>query len=321
MYRLNSMEKIRGEIKFTAKVFNRNSDLLTIYGEDNFEEVISINKNEVFEAQFLAQQGIYTLYDGKESVFLYLKANFALEIEVNAKEFYDTIKYKGQGANENNFIVQRSLSDHYFFEQNLNKDIETFLVLLEAKKVSEMHAIETGDLDTDFKKEMISWAQNFKEYALLKHESGLHILNLKDTLSPDFNYENCNGGETSLSQFKGKYVYIKVWATYCEPCFNEIPYFQKLIEKYHRKNIEFVSISIDELVNHDKWMKMIDDIKPGGIQLFSNDSLHNTDFMNTYHINTIPRFILIDPSGNIVNADADRPSSAELQIQLDSLLK
>jgi hypothetical protein len=58
----------------------------------------------------------------------------------------------------------------------------------------------------------------------------------------------------------------------------------------------------------------------GGIQLFA-DKNWNSDFMKSFSINSIPRFILIDPSGKVVSADAARPSSPKLQEQLDGLLK
>jgi peroxiredoxin len=69
---------------------------------------------------------------------------------------------------------------------------------------------------------------------------------LKGTPSPEFNFENHKGGTTKLSDIKGKYVYIDIWAT-CAPCRQEIPYLQK-IEKYEDKRIAFVSISIDQKI-------------------------------------------------------------------------
>ncbi|MEQ3690899.1 MAG: TlpA disulfide reductase family protein, partial [Flavobacterium sp.] len=119
---------------------------------------------------------------------------------------------------------------------------------------------------------------------------------------------------------KGKYVYIDVWATWCGPCRAEIPHLKKTEEAYHDKNIEFVSISIDRAKDHDKWKKFVEDKELGGIQLFA-DNDWNSQFVKDYQINGIPRFILVGPNGEIVNADAPRPSSPELVKTLDSLLK
>ena len=130
--------------------------------------------------------------------------------------------------------------------------------------------------------------------------------------SPQFdNYENFAGGTTSLSDLKGKYVYVDVWATWCGPCKREIPFLQKVEKQYHGKNIEFVSLSVDKLDDHNKWQEMVKEEELGGIQLFADKSWES-DFVTGYLIKGIPRFILIDPNGNIVNSNAPRPSESKL---------
>jgi thiol-disulfide isomerase/thioredoxin len=137
--------------------------------------------------------------------------------------------------------------------------------------------------------------------------------------SPTFNYENHKGGTTDLVSLKGKYVYIDVWATWCGPCLREIPSLQQVEKDYHGKNIEFVSISIDEPKDYDKWKAMVSEKQLGGIQLLA-DNNWKSKFVEDYAIMGIPRFILIDPQGNIVSADAPRPSDPELRKTLDGLM-
>ncbi len=130
--------------------------------------------------------------------------------------------------------------------------------------------------------------------------------------SPIFvNYENHKGGKTSLADLKGRYVYVDVWATWCGPCIAEIPALKEVEKEYHNKNIEFVSISVDTEKYYDKWKKMVSDKKLAGIQLIA-DKNGESKFITDYVIENIPRFILIDPEGNIVNADAPQPSSPKL---------
>lgn len=76
---------------------------------------------------------------------------------------------------------------------------------------------------------------------------------------------------------------------------------------YHGKNIAFVSISVDKAKSHDKWKEMIVNGKMGGIQLFADNDF-DSQFIKDYLINAIPRFILIDPQGRIISANAPRPS-------------
>jgi alkyl hydroperoxide reductase subunit AhpC len=90
-------------------------------------------------------------------------------------------------------------------------------------------------------------------------------------------------------------------------------------EQYHGKNIEFVSISVDNIKDREKWSNLVDTKHLGGIQLLADKDLRS-DFILKYGILAIPRFILIDPNGNIVNFDAPKPSENKL-IELYNELK
>ena len=130
--------------------------------------------------------------------------------------------------------------------------------------------------------------------------------------SPKFvNYENYKGGTSSLDDFKGKYVYIDVWATWCGPCKAQIPFLKEVEAKYHNKDIEFISISVDNQKDYQKWRDMIEEKKMGGVQLFA-DTAFNSLFIKDYKIVGIPQFILIDPKGNIINSNAPKPSDKGL---------
>jgi thiol-disulfide isomerase/thioredoxin len=137
--------------------------------------------------------------------------------------------------------------------------------------------------------------------------------------SPKFvDYENYEGGTTSLDDLKGKYVYVGVWATWYAPCEVEIPFLKELEKKYQGKNIEFVSVSVDKATDHEKWKKMIEENEMAGIQLFA-DNANESEFVTKYLIKTIPHYILIDPDGNIVNSNAPKPSEGKLINMLNKL--
>ena len=128
-----------------------------------------------------------------------------------------------------------------------------------------------------------------------------------------FSYLDIEGNEVALSDFKGKYVYIDVWATWCGPCKREIPFLTKIEEEFHDKNIVFMSISTDE--NKEAWERMVKEKNMQGVQLHAG---RGSSISKDYIINFIPRFILIDPEGNIVNSNAPRPSGNLSQL-LNSL--
>ena len=137
--------------------------------------------------------------------------------------------------------------------------------------------------------------------------------------SPKFsNYENFNGGTTSLDDFKGKVTYIDIWATWCLPCRGEIPALKELEKKFHGKDVAFVSISIDQ--NKDEWKEFVKSEDLKGVQLFAENAFES-QFIQDYGIRQIPTFIIINKEGKIVNADAPRPSSDEITGLLEGLLK
>lgn len=316
---MNVIGQAKDPIKFTAKIANRNSDTLVIKGRNNFKQVIPIDKKGVFAATFEAPKGFYFFSDGKESSNIYLKPNSEVNLTMNAVEFDETIVYKGKGVDESNFLAQQALKDEKFQNEAFKKEPAEFASLLEAKKKADIESVEKGNYDPEFKTALKNNFESFNQYAVQEYDRASKANKLIGKVSPDFDYDNHKGGKTKLSDLKGKYVYIDLWATWCGPCRGEIPYLQKIEEKYHGKNIEFVSISIDKAKDNEKWKKFVTDNKLGGTQLFA-DKDWESEFVTSYGVTGIPRFILIDPKGNIVTPDAERPSSPELQKQLDSIL-
>ena len=126
--------------------------------------------------------------------------------------------------------------------------------------------------------------------------------------SPDFKGVDVNGKQMSLKDFRGKYVYIDMWATWCGPCQKELPYLKKLEEKYTGRNITFVGLSID--ADKAKWEARVKSGELCGTQLYIGKG---SRFQADYRISGIPRFILLDPNGRIINPDMTRPSSEDTE--------
>ncbi|PCI34722.1 MAG: hypothetical protein COB60_05895 [Flavobacteriaceae bacterium] len=135
-----------------------------------------------------------------------------------------------------------------------------------------------------------------------------------------FTYKDKNDKDVSFSDFRGKLVYIDIWAMWCAPCKQQIPYIKQLEKDLHGEDIVFMSVSVDKPKELGKWKKFIVDKELTGVQLFSDDAF-NTRIAKDYKINAIPRFLLFDKEGKIVDANAKRPSDPELKKQLLNLLK
>ncbi|PZR21583.1 MAG: TlpA family protein disulfide reductase [Flavobacterium psychrophilum] len=307
-------------VKFSAKIQNRNSDSLVIRNQ-KINRVIKADAKGNFTDSFTGDAGFYQFFDGIEQASLYLKPGFDLTMNVDGKKFDETLAYKGKGEKENNFLAAMARDNEALGKKlEANPDQVTQFKLINELLDKLDATLKDTSLDegfrTTFGQQIAGQRQQMAQMAAQAEKSS----KMKGQASATFNYENAKGGTTKLEDLKGKYVYVDVWATWCGPCRQQIPFLKQVEEKYHGKKIEFVSISIDKASDHDKWKKMVTDQALGGTQLFA-DKDWSSAFVQSYGINSIPRFILIGPDGNIVDADAKRPSDPALQAQLDSLLK
>lgn len=147
------------------------------------------------------------------------------------------------------------------------------------------------------------------------------IKNEKGDPAHDFAFPDVDGKVHALSDYKGKVVYVDVWATWCGPCRKEIPDLKKLEEEFKdNKDIVFIGVSVDKTKDEQKWRDFLVEEALPGIQIFAGDNADDK-LMNLYKISGIPRFILVGKDGNLVYGDAPRPSSPEIKPLLDSLLK
>lgn len=132
--------------------------------------------------------------------------------------------------------------------------------------------------------------------------------------SPDFQGMDIDGNEHSLEEYKGKYLYIDLWATWCGPCKRELPELQRLAEVFKDKNITFIGLSTD--YKKEAWEKRVKEGDMPGVQLYIGP---NNSFPRAYNINGIPRFILLAPDGTIINNNMMRPSAPEIADYLSKL--
>lgn len=203
------------------------------------------------------------------------------------------------------------------------KALEEMVSKIKSKEIKEdlvgalFYRISSTNPDSESLNEII---QKYSQNEQLKIRSLQKTNAIKNLLvgkaSPKFSYQDINGKKVSLDDFKGKLVYIDVWATWCGPCIQEIPALKQLKEDYKSKNVEIISISIDVQKDLDKWKKMVADKQLKGTQLFA-DNDWKSEFVKAYGIDAIPRFLLIDKNGNILSADAPRPSDKSIRELFD----
>ena len=307
-------------VKFKAAIANRNSDTLKIYGQKGLIRTIAL-KDGKFSDSFSVTPSLYQISDGTENTLVFLQNGFDLDLKMDAKMFDESIVFTGNGEKENNFLAQKALYDEQFEEKMAGfKTADDFKIGLRERTTSLSKQLEDPKMDANFKMMANQMVQGESAQMNGMYEAAQAKSKVVGMVSPQFDYENHKGGKTKLSDLKGKYVYIDNWATWCGPCLRELPALKMVEEKYHGKNIEFVSVSIDTKKDYEKWKNMVTNKKLGGIQVIA-DNDWNSEFIKAFGINSIPRFLLIGPDGKVIDADAKRPSDPALIAELDALLK
>ena len=135
--------------------------------------------------------------------------------------------------------------------------------------------------------------------------------------APNFTCPDTKGKMVSLSDFRGKVVYLDIWASWCGPCRGEIPFAAKLEEEMKEKDVVFLSVSVDE--DENAWKKLIKEKDMKGVHLISKGNFEST-VAKLYNVKGIPQYIIIDQKGNIVTSNAERPSGKAKE-SLEALLE
>ena len=160
-----------------------------------------------------------------------------------------------------------------------------------------------------------TFSQNKKDTSFSSYKRMIDTVQ-NGKIAPDFKYVKNTGDSVRLSSFKGKYVVMDLWATWCGPCKAEIPRYENLQEVFADDNIVFISISIDD--DKQAWKNFVEERKLKGVQVWAGGKTKPPAFYYTIidgkefnlpgYGSGVPVFVLIGPDGKIINKSAPRPS-------------
>ena len=154
--------------------------------------------------------------------------------------------------------------------------------------------------------------RDFADELLVKVSQAERLL--KGQPAIDFTFTDVDGATHRLSDFRGKVLYLDFWATWCGPCIQESPHFEKLAGQFAGRDVVFIALSTD--TSREAWLAFLKAHKKQLPQYNTTDEALGEGWLIYY----IPRFVLIDRDFNIADAYAPRPSQPEAGEAIEALL-
>lgn len=264
-----------------------------------------------FVKQYLPEDEFFDFIDKIDNENIYSKSlpdNLLYKYEIQMLRETDSIK------NIDSFLK-------FIEKKTKTKDLQDYLKAIYLKNVIEYpsywrkhaHLFTTTTIEEALQREV-----NNKYSYLIEKASNSFYASQKGIKGFDFTAYKMDGTALKLSDLKGKTVVIDAWATWCGPCVDQRPNMIEMAKKFKdESNITVLMISVDS--STDRWKKYVSKTNPDnyGIELHIPDGM-NSEFGDKYLIKAVPKYILIDSDGVIIDSNLPAPSVRMEQLILSA---
>jgi thiol-disulfide isomerase/thioredoxin len=291
-----------------VKIFKLNNKYENLFYKMYYKNYNTSNNEEFQDIEFKNQEQIDNSFVD-DDFYIYSKYYIYFINNKLSREFYDglevTLKNDSAKVNYLKFLSKK-------FKSPKLKDVLMFI------EVDGILKYIGEDMMPQYIEVFNKSCTNEDYKNIINDSYEFHKKLFKGNEFADFEVKDLKGKKYTKDSFKGKLLFIDVWASWCVPCNYQIPYLKKLYSDYKDKNIEFVSISIDE--NKDDWINYVKENDLHWLQLHIENGW-DSKIIKDNRINGIPRFILIDENGLIICINTPRPSSDQLRTLIDQNLQ
>jgi peroxiredoxin len=245
--------------------------------------------------------------------------DISLKLDSVAQEYYNTPPEKQQNEEYTSSVMREydTLKEKFpeIYRNYINTHPDSHLSLIILKQFGPQ-GFSPDEMEVLYHS-LSSSVQNSDEGKLFAKT----ILSQKKTtigsIAPDFTQNDTNGNPVSLSEFRGKYLLIDFWASWCGPCRKENPNVVAAYNKYKDKNFEILGVSLDNPGKKEAWLNAIRADGLTWTQVSDLKGWQNAVAVQ-YNVQSIPQNFLLDPNGVII---AKNLRGEELSQRLESILK
>lgn len=281
------------KLKFYQTRFNAKSKV--IY---KFSDQITFNNPHLLNTYYFLQFSRMFLM---ELVFIFQKEN---NIKLTKEQFYEKL-FSFIDYLSNNKLCNAILKASF-----MNDEVNNMVLNEKSTPFTYSRFVDSLQTYRSIKKYAKIIEANF-----INQLSQLNALK-KGTLAPSCLLTDTTGQISSLENFKGKLIYIDVWASWCGKCIDAMPDWNKLVDKYKDdSSVAFITISTDKQAAKGEWLKILRDKKLKGFHFISYGD-EASELAKNFNVNTWPTNILIDKDGRIIDIKAARPDVMDLSSYL-----